>query len=481
MKPKPKERDRFEAIASNRTARVLLILAGLASGLLAYAQGGRAEPPASNAFAWTIYVAGSVLAIIFNGLFVASCAAIEQLRPGHIKPGDRDEALGIPELYARRARAMALCSLGSLLMRAAIVMLAFLPALELASPVAGEEGHAKTLIYGLLLALPGLLINYVFCELTARTIGNARPQRVAKRLRGFVSALAPLLSPISRLLLRVSSLITRRYEDKDEPSTSSAAEDEIRNLAESAEESGEIEVVEKQLLHSVFEFTDTVAREIMTPRVDMDAVPLESSLDELMEVIERSGHSRIPVYEGNDDQIIGIVHAKDLLLARIRGQQPPLKDLLRPAIFVPESKSLHELLHELRSGRTQMAVVQDEFGGTSGIVTIEDIVEELVGEIVDEYDEEEPEIVANGDGFLVDGKTNLYDLNEEIGSALQSEEFDTIGGYVFGLFGRQPKVGEEIEADGYQFKIENTDGRRILQVQVRSVDAGSELESSLSI
>ncbi|MBI3722027.1 MAG: HlyC/CorC family transporter, partial [Fimbriimonas ginsengisoli] len=254
-------------------------------------------------------------------------------------------------------------------------------------------------------------------------------------------------------------------------------------LVESAEESGEIEADEKELLHSVFEFTDRIAREVMTPRVDMDAAPVGGDPAYLIGLIERTGHSRIPVYEETDDQIIGIVHAKDLLLASVQaGASRPtakidLRALMHPALFVPENKNLHELLAEMRAARSQMAVIQDEFGGTAGIVTIEDIVEELVGEIQDEYDVEEPEIIEDAGAFVVGGKARMDDLGEALGSPLASEEFDTVGGYVLGLFGRQPKEGECVVADGYRFAVTATDGRRILRMRVEKAPE-SEIEAA---
>lgn len=207
----------------------------------------------------------------------------------------------------------------------------------------------------------------------------------------------------------------------------------------------------------------------------MDALPVDSDPRAMIELIQDSGHSRIPVYENTDDEIVGIVHAKDLLLAAIKnGKELNLRELMRPAIFVPENKNLHELLKEMRLGRSQLAVVQDEFGGTAGIVSIEDIVEELVGEIVDEYDVEEPDLIMKENGFVVDGKKNLDDLNSEIGTSFDSEEFDTIGGYVFGLFGRQPKCKEFIDNEGYRFEVEETDGRRISRVYVERLPEGIE-------
>jgi len=154
---------------------------------------------------------------------------------------------------------------------------------------------------------------------------------------------------------------------------------------------------------------------------------------------------------------------------------------MRPATFVPEGKNLNELLREMRQTRSQMAVVQDEFGGTAGIVTIEDIVEELVGDIVDEYDTDEPEVVESETGaFLVEGKTHLDDVNDEIGSAFESEEFDTIGGYVFGLFGRQPKLGDDIDDEPYRFTIVETDGRRISKLKIEPITNGSPASGSSS-
>jgi CBS domain containing-hemolysin-like protein len=251
---------------------------------------------------------------------------------------------------------------------------------------------------------------------------------------------------------------------------------------ESAEETGEIERDEKELIHSVFEFSDTIAREIMTPRVDLDALSVTADAITAVKMIETTGHSRIPLFEETDDQIVGIVHAKDLLMAIAAGKKVTLRGIMRQPLFVPENKNLHELLGEMRNSRSQFAIVQDEFGGTAGIVTIEDIVEELVGDIVDEYDNEEPSFQKVDDGWLVDGKTHWNDVNHEIGSEFDSEEFDTIGGYVFGLFGRQPVLAETIEEAEHRFTVTKTDGRRILQLRIEKVseDRSSELEQTAS-
>ncbi|HXH62143.1 MAG TPA: hemolysin family protein, partial [Fimbriimonadaceae bacterium] len=268
-------------------------------------------------------------------------------------------------------------------------------------------------------------------------------------------------TPIA-VFVTLGGLVTRRFGAKATFALNNQAEEEVLELLEEAEESGEIEEEEREMVASVFEFGDTVVREVMTPRVDLEAVPMDATLQDVARLVEISGHSRIPVYEGTDDTILGIVHAKDVLSALMDGSADrPLRDLLRPTIFVPESKPLHDLLQEMRQAKTQMAVVQDEHSGTAGVVTIEDIVEEVMGEIVDEYDEDLPTIVTLDEGFDSDGRMELDDVNEVVGTSFESQEFDTIGGFVFGLFGRQPKEGESVERDGLRFTITETDGKRI--------------------
>jgi putative hemolysin len=325
--------------------------------------------------------------------------------------------------------------------------------------------------------LPIALLNLMF-ELVPKSYASLSPHRVAIRLYNVIRWTSAILSPLASLLSSVAGLLTARFGGRASFTMVNQAEEEIKNLVETAQETGEIEVEEKELLHSVFEFSDTVAREVMTPRVDLEAMRVTSDPMELVELIKKTGKSRIPLYEETDDQIIGIVHAKDLLMAVLKTDRPSLRKIMRPAIFVPENKSLNELLREMRQSRSEMAIVQDEFGGTSGIVTTEDIVEELVGEIVDEYDVEEPEIVkVDGDCYLVHGKVHVDDVNDTLGSELVSEEFDTIGGYVFGVFGRQPKRDEKIESDGLRFTVVEADGRKIKRLKIEKLPV--EVEATL--
>lgn len=426
-------------------------------------------------------VAAIVACIALNAMYVAAETALNVLKPIHVKHVSELNPLNGERLHAlldQRSNYIAACSLGGQTCKLALLLLCIclapLPAQWAAQRFGWAETSGEVLGSGLVVLLPVALISLVI-ELIPKSYASLRPHRVAVGLRGFIVISKVLFAPLVGLVTVVANLFTERFGVRASFALANQAEEEIKTLVESAQQTGEIESDEKELLHSVFEFSDTVAREVMTPRVDLDAVPVNTDAATVMELIQKSGHSRIPVYEETDDQIVGIVHAKDLLMAMLRGKgRPSLRSLMRPAHFVPENKDLHELLTEMRASRSQMVVVQDEFGGTAGIVTIEDIVEELVGDIVDEYDVEEPEIVAIGEAWLVDGKTHLDDLNDQIPGELTSDEFDTVGGYVFGLFGRQPKEGESVDSEGYRFTVAATDGRRIQRLQVEACPAATE-------
>lgn len=419
--------------------------------------------------------------ILLNALFVAGETAVELIKSVHVKRvREEDEARAnrLQDLIDGKARYVAACTLGSQTARLALVFIGFLLAQSLALLLEQRAGwrfdYGTILLSALIIAIPVTLVNLVLGELVPKSYATLHPHRVGLQLYRFIRFAAIVYSVPARLIVALANLLATRFGGKAS-FVANQAEEEIKNLVESAQETGEIEVDEKELLHSVFEFTDTVAREVMTPRVDLDAMPVRSDPHEVVRLIHETGHSRIPLYEDTDDQIVGIIHAKDLLMAMVESNGTvSLRTLMRPALFVPENKNLHELLTEMRAGRSQMAVVQDEFGGTAGIVTIEDIVEELVGDIVDEYDVEEPGVVASDSGWLVDGKTHVDDVNDEIGSNFESEEFDTIGGLVFGLFGRQPKPSETIEADGFRFTVAETDGRRILKLGIDRIPPAEE-------
>lgn len=247
------------------------------------------------------------------------------------------------------------------------------------------------------------------------------------------------------------------------------SDDELRNWVEAGQSEGSLEAGERKMIYSIFQFSDTLCREIMVPRMDVSALDVETPLNEAMQVFTRLGHSRLPVYEESIDNIIGILYAKDLLRVKFapKSEAPPIRSLVRPAYFVPEAKKVDELLEEMQSRRVHMAIVVDEYGGVAGLVTLEDIVEEIVGEIHDEYDQGEELVVqASGeDEFLIQGRIDLDDLNEVLGTTLTKEVADTLAGYIYGAIGRVPTGGEEVTVDGWILRVEKVSGRRISTVR----------------
>lgn len=485
MKDNPHERSRRDGQPTRRdpdsNGLMPMVLTGSAITFAAYGANGGfgssspdlASVSLAGTVGWSAQAVALIVAcLILNGLYVLAQTAIECVKQVHIRfAREKDDSLAqrLERVVEVRPRLVAGCSFGSQVCRFGLVIGAFALApsvLNVFKP--GEVSLGDLFLMGIGLSIPIGLINLLAAELIPKNYGALKAPEFAARLYRFASWSSKLFAPAIWLVTSVASFFTARVGAKATFAVTNQAEEEIKGIVEIAEQSGELEEEERELLHSVFEFADTVAREVMTPRIDLDAMPVDSDPADVVKLIEESGHSRIPLYENNDDQIIGVVHAKDLLLATLhRNGEVNLRDLLREPIFVPENKDLHELLAEMRLRRSHMAVVQDEFGGTAGIVTLEDIVEELVGDIVDEYDIEEEEIVRQEDGALVvEGRTHIDDVNDELGATFSSEEFDTVGGFVFGSFGYQPKQGESLVVDGYRFIVEETDGRRIIKLRV---------------
>lgn len=447
----------------------------------------------SGATAAVEFVFTVIVIVGLNGMFVAGDTAIDLLKNSHGKSlEDEGKKRIFDDLIARKANFVAACSLGAMTMRSWLVALAAVPAISFSQWLADRWGYFHNwqssgplgnglllLVSVLLLAIPLVAVNVVLGELAPKSYAASRPLETAIRLHGAVRVFNAVFAVPIAAFVWLGGLVTKRYGARATFAVAHFAEDEIIELLEEAEETGEIQEEEKEMVASVFEFGDTVAREVMTPRMDLEALPIDSDLQTVVRVVEESGHSRIPVYDGTDDTILGIVHAKDVLSAIANGSpNAPLRQLLRPALFVPESKPLRDLLMEMRQSKTQIAIVQDEHSGTAGVVTIEDIVEEVMGEIVDEYDEDLPKIVPVGGGYESDGRMELDEVNEALGSELASEVFDTIGGYVFGLFGRQPKIGEAVSGEGYRFTVIETDGKRILRLGIERTSEDVEPEAT---
>ena len=272
--------------------------------------------------------------------------------------------------------------------------------------------------------------------------------------------------PLQRIEDQLLSHAMSASDEEDRPST----EDEVISLIEDTDEQ-DLEEEEREIIRSVFEFGDTVAREIMTPRIDISGVKDSISIAECIEQVKESRHSRFPVYHENIDDVVGMVHVKDLLRAsNDEEEEVSLAQLIKRIDFVPETMPLNDLLQLMKRSRSQLVLVVDEYGGTEGLVTMEDVIEELVGEIEDEYDLEEKEFHRRPDGsIMVKARMPIYELNEVLDARLpESEEYDSLGGYVFSELGRIPKVGERLDVPGYTLRIHSANQRQILIVQMIS-------------
>lgn len=257
-------------------------------------------------------------------------------------------------------------------------------------------------------------------------------------------------------------------------------EEELRTLAEVSEEHGVLEEDEREMIHSIFEFGETEASEIMIPRIDMVAISREATLHEAAAVVREKGHSRVPVFEGDVDHIVGVLYAKDLIGSETNGKGPRVGEIMREAFFVPESKRISALLREFQLDKVHMAIVVDEYGGTEGLVTMEDVIEEIVGEIRDEFDTEEEVFVRQEDGDIqVLAKIEVSEFNREMGEDVvpTEEDYETLGGFIFALAGSVPNPGQKFVYNGWSFYVLNVDGNRVVSLRVQPPEDASALEA----
>lgn len=312
----------------------------------------------------------------------------------------------------------------------------------------------------------------VTVQIMSRAFVLRNPPRAALVLGIYVSILVGLLLPLSSFLRAVGARVRNGSEEATAESIF-LSEDGLRFLLHVGEGEGVIEEDEKQMIVGIFEFGDTTAREVMVPRLDVTAIGAELSIAECLPVILASGHSRIPVYQDNIDNIVGLLYAKDLLRCFHENRpDTPLAQILRPAYFVPESKKLDDLLKEMQGRQIHLAVIVDEYGGTAGIVTIEDMIEEIVGDIRDEYDSEEPLIqTLNANTHLFDARVSLDEVSDVIEADLSElyDNVDTLGGLIYSELGRVPEQGEGLDVEAWRFTVLGVNSRRIEQVRAERI------------
>ncbi len=324
-------------------------------------------------------------------------------------------------------------------------------------------------------------IQMIFGELVPKTWSFQRAESVILATIYPMQAWCWLTFPVIKMLQMVTYIILRVFKiDSTKPASFVHSEEELKMLVSASQEEGVLESEEEELIHSVFEFTDTTAGQIMTPRTDMISARADTTVKELIEIALKHGFSRIPVYEDSRDNIFGLAHIRDCMKAVMDGKDLLLvRELVRKVLIVPENKSLSDLLPEFQKSKTHLAIVVNEYGTTIGMVTLEDLVEELVGEIADEYDIVQEMIKAEQDGsFLIDAKLSIDDANEKLGLDIEDEEVNTLGGHVFGLLGREPKPGDEVEKDGYVLRVVESDRHRIIKLRLINKKGNGKINQS---
>ena len=314
------------------------------------------------------------------------------------------------------------------------------------------------------------LIVLVLCEITPKTLALQRAERVALRMARLVAAATFVMRPIVFVLTALTRLILRLLGGKAQVRGPFVTEEELKMLVSVGQEEGVLEEEEREMIHGIFEMGDMRVREVMVPRTDLVAIEANEPVEKAVDLVTKHGHTRIPVYEGNLDHIVGVMYAKDLLRAVVRGEQKTLRDIARKPYFTPESNLVQDVLRDLRKNRVHMAIVVDEYGGTAGAVTIEDILEEIVGPIQDEYDiGEEDEIqFINPTEVVLDGRVSVDDVNELLKLNIAADDYDTIGGYVLNQLGAAPKVGATLKLGNAELRVEAVQGTRIKKVRIRS-------------
>lgn len=414
-------------------------------------------------------VSGVVVALLAAIVLAVASAMLERSGPIRLRHWVEEAGGRLRTLFERRGRFEAFRFLLSLLTRLAAVGLYAAIVLLL---VDGEVGVSWI---PHLWAFAVVVVTLAGTELTIRHLVAVVPEETLKSLTWLYAVLLVFLRPLLSLLAPV---LPRVPESEMEQEDEIATREEIEAFIDVGRREGILEEGEGELLRGLVDFGDTLVHSVMTPRVDMICAAVDTPPEELVELVLESGHSRIPLYRDSVDQIVGVLHVRDLLRALREDDETDLRSLLQVPHIVPETKTLGPLLAELQERHQELAVVVDEYGGVEGLVTIEDLLEEIFGEIVDEHDVEEMVEEELPDGsWRVDGRTSLEEVAELLGAEVPSNEpFETVGGLIFGVLGHVPKVGESVEAHELRFLVEEADHRRVRRARVSRQRSRSETE-----
>ncbi len=401
-----------------------------------------------------------IILLLLSGFFSGSETAFMAVNRVKIKDmaneGDL-KAQNVEELLKNETRLLTTILIGNNLVNIASSAIATAIAIELF----GNKG------VGIATGVVTFLI-LVFGEITPKSLGNKKAIKFSRFVSSYLLLLEKLLSPVIKVF---TVLIERFIGESNLIKSAFLSEEEIRRFVNVSEEEGVIKEIESEMIHSIFDFDDTLVREIMVPRIDIVCISKEATIEEIVEVAVENGHSRIPVYENNIDDIGGLIYVKDLLNLILKDDKEyTLEDFIKPIYFIPETKPINQLLAEMKRRKEHMAIVLDEYGGTSGLITIEDLLEEIVGDIQDEYDLEPQKIeLLNEKELMVEGAVDIDKINQILPEPLpDSEEYETISGLVLHYLGYFPDEGEKIDINNYTVKIDEIIEHRIEKIKIVS-------------
>ena len=405
------------------------------------------------------------LALLAGAQLAVLSALLERTGPIRLRHWTQEAGGSLLELYERQAWFEAYRFLLSLVTR-----LCFAAFFGLLAALLLELRVVRPFLW----AFATLCLAVGAVELLNRHLAGRVPEEALARLTPFFRATSWLLRPLLPLFAPLLPAPEEAGEDDEAEDEASRAE--IEAFIDVGRREGILEESEGDLVRGLVDFGDTQVRSVMTPRIDMICAPHDATPQQVGELVLASGHSRIPVYRGSVDEIVGILHVRDLLRPLLRDGRRPIAELLQPPHFVPETKSLVQLLRELQERHQEVAIVVDEYGGTQGMVTIEDLLEEIFGDLGDTPDTLDPEAVRLPDGsWRISARTHVEDLGRLLGVQLPAEEWETVGGIIFGLLGHVPRVGDTVENEGLRFVVESADHRRARRVRVQRV-SGDEQE-----
>jgi len=417
-----------------------------------------------------------------NGLFVAAEFSLVKIRATQVDrlvEEGRASAGLVKEATGRLDAYLAVCQLGITISSLGLGALGEPAVAALIEPVLEPLGIEGGTLHFIAFVIGFSIISFlhvVFGELAPKTIAIQSSEGTSLLVAPFMKFFYYLLLPATVVFNGTANAFTRLlgYPPASE-SDETHSEDEIRTLVTQSARQGMLERDEEGMISAVFELNDKTAREIMVPRPDVVAFPAETPVGDLISLSARGRYSRYPVHETDSvDRIIGAVHVKDVLRAVASDTTDPTnsaRDLMRDVLTIPENRHIDDILEDLRNQDLQMAVVIDEWGSFEGVFTLEDIVEEIVGEIRDEFDEVEPAIKETDDGsYLTDGRISINEVNETLGTDFESQDFETVGGLVLGHLGRVPETGDEVHIDGYLLRVDQTDGPRIARILIRKTE-----------